>query len=283
MTGVTAASYDVNAAWATPDDLIGGCCKGGYDDSALMDASLLMASTILYHMSGRRWPGVATDIIRPTAEADSRADGWMPYDSADMPTLNGYGLTWGMWGLCSCNRLDVCGCTALSAVRLPGYPVVSIIEVKIDGAILDPSRYTILDRAYLALTPQPGDARQGWPCCQRLDLDVDQAGTWQVTYRWGSGPPVGGRMSAAMLGCELYKAFKPSAGDECRLPKRVTTITRQGITMAVLDATLDIFRQGGTGIPEVDLWLGSLAAGKRDRGSAVLVPEHLAGHHRDNP
>ena len=113
--------------------------------------------------------------------------------------------------------------------------------------------------------------RQGWPCCTRLDLADTEEDTWSITYTYGQNPPIGGIRAAAVLACELTLAFQPETVNQCRLPKRVTSITRQGVSMAILDP-LTLFADGLTGLSEVDLWVSSVAVGAKRRRASVIVP-----------
>jgi hypothetical protein len=61
----------------------------------------------------------------------------------------------------------------------------------------------------------------------------------------------------------------------CRLPKRVQTVTRQNVTLAVLDP-LTLFKDGMTGLAEVDLWVAADARGDATRPAAVLDPMTVA-------
>jgi hypothetical protein len=78
-----------------------------------------------------------------------------------------------------------------------------------------------------------------------------------------------GRLAAKVLARELAKSC---SGLECALPANLTTVTRQGLTATAAAATLDMLREGWTGIPEVDLFLTAVRKGRRRRGS-VLSPD----------
>lgn len=115
-----------------------------------------------------------------------------------------------------------------------------------------------------------GDDDRCWPTCQRLDLPTTEPGTFAVTYRRGVSVPHGGQVAAWMLACELAKAWCGS--DDCALPKRVQTITRQGVTMALLDDGAGLER-GRTGIFLVDSWVASIVDADRQnarRGGKVF-------------
>jgi hypothetical protein len=158
-------------------------------------------------------------------------------------------------------------------LKLPGYPVAPASVVVIQGE----NTYTAADGIFRIddhqyLVRLDG---QGWPCCQDMTADptLGEPNTFQVSYDYGKLPPIGGVRAAASLACQLALACDPTAVDNgaCRLPKRITSITRQGVTLAVLDP-LTLFAEGRTGIPEVDLWLESLRYGDAHRRASVLIP-----------
>jgi hypothetical protein len=288
---VTAVSYDLCSPWATADDVGGDCCAGTADKDK-MDDALAGASLILYNLTGKQWPGVCTDVIRPTAEheQDRLHAGWAPYGGYSGPWAAGgqnayaYNYWAGMWGSCTCDRTTVCGLHAVSEIILPGYPVDSVTTVKIDGVTRPGSGYRIQDRQRLVWVPQPSDTRQGWPCCQRVELPSTEVDTWEVTYTWGAAPPAIGKRFAATLACQLYKTIATDDADRegCRLPQRITSITRQGVTIAVLDS-FQVFKDGLTGLPEIDLWISSDRRARSGRSPDVITPGMVAAYRRDQP
>jgi hypothetical protein len=53
----------------------------------------------------------------------------------------------------------------------------------------------------------------------------------------------------------LAKEFMNAcSGGKCRLPRRVRSVSRQGVTMDMVDPT-SIYAEGLTGLPEIDTWL----------------------------
>lgn len=232
-----AITSEVCSSWATDADLCDPCSDYSLDPVDI-DAALLMASDVLFNFTRRRWPGVCAEVVRPCST------------------------------ICAAPRLPGCSCGTLSEVRLPGSPVVDVTEVKVDGAVVSPNEYRVDDSNTLVAL---GDRR--WPSCQDLRLDDTEERTWSVTYEWGALPPIGGVRSAASLACQLLMACQPEAirDGRCRLPKRITTITRQGITLAILDP-FSLFRDGLTGLAEVDMWVASVNRGTAQRGAALIDP-----------
>lgn len=180
-------------------------------------------------------------------------------------------------GGCGCHRDRTrTGCHWLSELELPGFPVLSIVEVMLDGDLVTEDRYRVDDGRWLVYLAGD-DVRRGWPCCQRMDRTTGEDETWEVTYTWGGTPDAqgvpGGTAAALSLGKELLLAGRGGKG--CRLPTRVQNVTRQGVSWVLLD-DLSMFSRGQTGLPEVDLWLSSLTLGRARRRSAIIDPHAVA-------
>jgi hypothetical protein len=79
--------------------------------------------------------------------------------------------------------------------------------------------------------------------------------TWQVDYLLGQPVPIGGQIAAGVLACELAKAA--CSDGSCQLPQRIQTITRQGVTIAMIDSFDDV-SHGATGIWIIDSWVSSI-------------------------
>lgn len=220
-----------------------------------------MAVDALWKWTGRRF-GDCPVTVRPCRRRCW--DGaWLPYwpiitlgarpllDDANVPlyTDGGSLLTDGSYGAvfsAHCGRCrGECGCTEISEVVLPG-PVTEVLEVLIDGVPLDETTYRVDD--YVKLVRLDGE----WPICQDLNVADDQEGAWAITYRRNEPVPPGGKLIAGALAIELAKALCNDAS--CRLPKRVNTLTRQGMTAVFFDTFKDL-QAGQTGVWEVDYWV----------------------------
>lgn len=249
--------------WATSADVCSPCDDYSFDP-ALLDDTLQAASDVLFDLTGRRWPGECTDTLRPCGFRGEDGAGGGTFPIGQLGTT---------LGACGCRAPLTCGCGGLSEVRLPGYPVVSIDQVKIDGAVQPADRYRLDENRWLVWIGDDSDStvRRRLPCCQRLRLADTEENTWSVTYTYGQGPPIGGVLAAASLGCQLAMACQPETVGACRLPRRVTSITRQGVTTAVLDP-LSLFQDGKTGLAEVDLWVASVNRGAKQRRATVMLP-----------
>ena len=141
---------------------------------------------------------------------------------------------------------DCCECR-YEFVPLAGlYPVVDITEVKIDGAIIPPTSYRVDE--YNRLVRTDGLL---WPRWQNMNADPDIVGerTFVIRYRVGRPVPPDLEYAAALLACELKKFCN---GNGCRLPDRVTSVVRDGVTYEVLDAQEVANTYGSFGIPHLD-------------------------------
>jgi hypothetical protein len=213
-----------------------------------------MAVAYLWNWTGRVF-GLCEVTVRPCRVgcAESTTFRGVAGNPSVMPSVGGLwepALVGGVWRNLACGRCRAgCECDQVEAVRLPS-PVHDIVSVTVDGELLDPSAYRV-DNAALLVRDDGGR----WPACQALHLPDGEPGTWSVTFRWGKPVPVGGQVAAGLLACEMGKALMDDAS--CGLPERLQTITREGVTMAVLDP-FEGLQDGRTGLWLVDSWVGSL-------------------------
>lgn len=247
--------------WISAQDIFDGTACSGIvaPELVVADRSARVASYVLWALSGRQFPGVYIDTVRPCRQTFLVGTSW--YERAQL----GWWNTGNPWGLCGCGQPDQCGCGGLSQVRLPRTgSLLDVLSVKVDGVVLDPSAYRVDE--WDRLVRIDGDS---WPCCQDLSLADTEDDTWSVTYAYGHEPPEAGRSAARDLACELYHG---AMGGDCALPKRVSTITRQGVTVALLDA-FNFFDKGRTGIYSVDLFLAAVNPKGRMRRGSIASPD----------
>lgn len=206
-----------------------------------------LAVQVLWSLSGRQF-GVCPVIVRPCRQPCGGLWGGSFYG-----TPVGYPLIVAWDGANYRNLMCGCGpkCSWISpnVVHLSatvGLPVQEVTEVVIAGVVLDASEYRL-----------EGDLlyRVGadWPH-QDLTQPLDEPGTWSVTYTRGNPPPGG---TAKLVGLLAKEFLAACSGGKCRLPRRVQSVTRQGVTYDMIDPT-DIYAAGKTGISEVDLWLSAV-------------------------
>lgn len=251
--------------WAVEADLCEPCEEPYILDAAILNSYLQTASDILYYLSGRQFPGECDEVIRPCT-AGCRSG---PFTNSVM--LDGHWFAPTV--VCGCRSASRCGCSNLEEIKLPHYPVISVDQVKIDGAVLAASKYRVDDYAYLVRTDG-----ESWPSCQDLSLPSTADDTWEVSYTYGHAPPPAGIKAAAVLACELYMACQPEdiASEKCRLPRNVITVARQGVTVTsqVLSAFTPRYgRPIQTGIWEIDLFLVTYNPHGLTSPSILLSPD----------
>lgn len=135
----------------------------------------------------------------------------------------------------TCNCGLGCSCPDVGGVALTG-PVGGIVEVKLYGAVLDPTEYRVEDDRLIR------NSGAAWPACGGKDFTV--------TYLNARPVDSMGAYAGGVLAWEFLKSL--TASKKCRLSARVTTLSRQGITM---EMTPGLFPEGTTGIEEIDLYL----------------------------
>ena len=206
--------------------------------SPFADDAIASASYILWALSGRKYnfPRSVIEKYQCPIYRDS-------YYGRPTPDLrNG-----SVYNVCM-------SCGTPSAIRLRNTPALKIEYVSYRDEILDPSTYSLVNRAILS----PADYHH-WDLCQGV----------KVRYRFGQPPPVSGRRAAKYLADQFVKSWSGSA---CKLPQRMTSITREGVSMTVLD-TQDFLDQGKTGVYEIDLFLRAANPTKALNRARVFSPD----------
>lgn len=229
-----------------------------------------MAATYLWNWTGRKY-GLCEVTIRPCRQECWQGQSTFWGGSGGARSTPFYPvLIRGQWFNIGCGQCgDDCGCGDTRSLRLPG-PISSIEEIQIDGVVLDPSAYRV-DNSRLVVRMDGGQ----WPTCQDMNAALGEDDTWSITYTRGYPVPAGGQVAAGLLAVELAKA---ACNDKtCGLPRRVQSITRQGVTVAVLDAFDDI-DEGHTGIWLIDSWVASVV--RRPRRMRVLSPDRMPPRNR---
>ncbi|MGX4707705.1 hypothetical protein LZP97_26860 (plasmid) [Rhodococcus sp. DMF-1] len=223
-------------------------------DHLRMQAAVDSAVTVLWALTGRRF-GACPVVARPCPRRPDPITGcWTP-GIGFMPILDA-----GVWRNVAL-AAGTCDPYGPNVIDLPG-PVQEITTVTVDGVVLAPDSYELHgDRLYRA-------GGQSWPG-QDLSLPPGAAGTWSVEYLRGTLPPAGAAHAVGQLAVEFWNAC---SGGKCQLPRRVTSISRQGVTVQKVDPT-DLISAGQTGIPEVDLWVYALNPNKLAAPPRVISPD----------
>lgn len=255
----------LTGSWVTVDDVIGddALCPSCVGVEAITDdvaeAAARLASSVLYEMTGRRWPGVSERVVRPAARrrmVGPPPDPRVLRDAIYVEVPPDWSESWGWYD--SDDPNDIAG---KRQIMLGFYPVRSIVEVRIDGQVVDPNTYRVDEGKWLVRTD--GGL---WPCRQNWWRDDDEPGTWSVRFMYGVDAPDEARTIAALYACELAKGM---CGMECQLPARTQSISRQGVSQVLFDP-LDLIADGMVGIPIVDTWVKSVNPNRRRRRARIV-------------
>jgi hypothetical protein len=195
-----------------------------------------LATATLRRLSGYRVGGCPV-VVRPCVQSCTSllavGRGWGPSQLPNGDWVNS----------CGCNPGD-CGCSSLCEVVLAP-PVGRIDWVSVDGQVVPPENYRV-DGNRLVWT---GGGSCPWPSCQDMAANLDQPGTFGVSYLNAHTPDALAAAAAGVLAIEFAKAC---TGSKCRLPATVTAVSRQGVNF---DLAASSFANGRTGIREVDAWI----------------------------
>lgn len=219
------------------------------------------ATEVLWQKTGQRY-GLCTSTIRPCREDCFRSQPW-PFSGTGWGQWTG---TWpmpflyrGLWYNIGCNGGcgNTCSCTVLEEASLPG-PVNAITQVKLNGVVMAPTSYRLDDNRKLVRT----DGGM-WPTCQDLSQPDTAANTWSVTFAWGEEVPQIGKQALGQLALALAEECM---GEDCRLPKNLTSLVRQGVSITLPE---DWMRR----MTFVDLFLDYANPHGLDGGGAIYDPD----------
>lgn len=221
--------------WATWDE-VAACNTADFStlDSAQRESILDVASSIMFDLSGRRYTGICQK-TRSLCVACAQC-GW-----------RWGGDIWNAW--CSCEPFD--------SIDL-GPNTHAVWNVTVDGAILDPSEYTLVNHRLLARLND-----MMWP----RGIDVSDPAAFAATWAQGRAIPPGGRKAVALFAAEMALSC---LGKACQLPQRVSTLTREGTTYTLIDS-MKMISEERTGIYLVDLWLTADKKGRKAK-PALFAP-----------
>lgn len=237
-----------NNFWVQPEEL------GDYAYTEFTEEAVRTASYLLWAMSGRKYTGETTVTERYTCTLRNNRMG--PSIKTNSPVLFGgdvYNIPSGDYDEYS--ELTSDGMSPDSRIRLRGRPVTKIHSIRNrTGKILDPSDYYLVDHSTLHIK-----AGTPWTPCNT-----------EVTYSYGTQVPAVGKMAARTLAIEFIKLW--TNDDDCALPQRVTSVTRQGVSYTILD-NQEFIEELRTGLYVIDLFLKTTNPDNARRKSKVFSPD----------
>lgn len=224
-------------------------------EGPLQDRSLALASETLRRLSGYRVGGCPIT-VRPCQQRGT----WACWETLYGPGGSFEPMNWGgTWLNTGCTT-----CATPCEVPLPR-PVGEVMEVKVDGAVIDPSDYAVQDQHFLVWM---GAGDCPWPRNQNLSLPDSDPGTFSVTYLNAQPVDALGAYAVGVLALEFAKAC---TNKKCRLPTNVTELVRLGATYSLVPGS---FPNGVTGIREVDAWVELWNPNHLKMPSRILNPAH---------
>lgn len=226
-------------------DVDASCCEEwGTYSASLQTAAAEYGAMTVWAATGRRF-GLCTRTVRPCGkDCGTNLEGNLGYywsEGTWLPYIFG-----GAWRNCWCGNNGLpgcCTCQPWCQVYLPP-PVYAIPATGIsqDGSVVPVDSWRVDNGQWLVRTD--GDC---WPICQDYNVDSG-ANTFFVTYQQGIPVPSLLLRAAGELACEWARNC---TGAACRLPQRVTSLARQGVTISFADVQA-LLINNLTGLQTVD-------------------------------
>lgn len=141
-------------------------------------------------------------------------------------------------------------------IRLRQQPVRKIVRVEIGGTEIPSANYQIRNSAEIVLA-------------------ATSCSNPTITYKYGAPPPVLGKMAAIELANEMLKAYNNDGS--CELPKRVSSIQRQGMSIEVYDPA-EFLDRGRIGLTLSDFFVASVNPGRAHKPAKVFSPDMPRGY-----
>lgn len=163
---------------------------------------------------------------------------------------------------CGCPGLcdDTCTWREYDLRDLTLLPIISIVELRIDGAVIPSSEYML---SGAKLIPLRDGALWSRPS-QDMNLAYDAVGTWSIKLSIGRMPPELLLIAAAELACAIAARC---AGQACELPQNAVSVTRDGVTIR-LDTGFDA-------IQSVKMALDAFGCKAKTRRSRIVDPREF--------
>lgn len=214
-----------------------------------------MASFVLWSLTGRKYTGlkqITEQYICPEIDLPAGCSWTSERSYLDLSRMI-YGFTIKSGAPLSCG-----------GVRIPlrNTPVRSITEITVGGEVVDPSLYYIRGNEEVVLA-----SSSGYGLC---DAPV-------ITYKYGVPPPYAGKLAAIELANEIVLSM--AGASNCRLPERVSSVTRQGISISMVDPQT-FLKEGQVGLYLVDLFIATANPTRSKKRPKIVSPDYRKGFTR---
>lgn len=200
-----------------------------FPESPYAQTAVEYATFVLYKLTAEKYPGISRTTETYVAESHSST-----FDG-DLRSPESMEIT---------KRIGVpTSIQYPKRLYLRGTPAHEVFSVHYGETLLDSSEYILFNKRFLKLS---NGAIWNYACDQR-GITVD--------YSYGMLPPQAGILAATTLANELLILMgEGSDMNQCRIPERVRSVSREGISFDMIDPQ-EFMDDGRTGIWEIDLFI----------------------------
>jgi hypothetical protein len=230
---------------------------GTYGESNYAYDACKTASYLLWGMSGRKYSGTTTVTEKYVSSYDPYLRMGASSKNYQPILVDGHVENVRSDGFGRFGESDFMGdgTSSNSRLRLRGRKVIKIHNMRDQfGKIISPTKYYLSEHSTIIATPGAN-----W-----------SPSNVEVTYTYGTPPPIAGKAAARILAIELVKLYEND--DSCALPQRITSISRQGVSYTLLDSQ-DFIDELRTGIYAIDLFLKTANPDRARARARVFSPD----------
>lgn len=237
-----------------------GSCWDTYSPE-VRDTASALAIGVMWAATARQY-GLCPVIVQPCSKPELLRE-YQTYPVAESDYGSAY-IHHGQWYNGCSNQDENSGCCSGCEVDIEGPTTTAgITEITIDGVILPPASYEVMNGHILVRTDGVC-----WPTC--VNYSNQNPPTFQVEYLKGRAIPKAVQKATERLACEWAKAC---VGNACALPRKMRSLTRQGVEVAVEELSTTDPGRIRTGIPEVDMIIALENPHGRTMASLVWSPD----------
>lgn len=266
----------IEIIYADPTDLV-TCCKAASDaglsaDDPRLEDVVVQASEILYNLTGRQFTGTQNVKVRPQVPCSCGWYGRFGYPS--YPSYPAYpGYPW--------NSNYGCGCLP-PRIDLGFWPVARINSIWYNAEVQPLTDFHIDNYRYLVRNDGlrfPNYPNNLWATKGGDHDNANEGYVFEVDLDYGAAVPRLLQRATRELACRLLSECLCPDDKSCKVPDRVNSLSRQGVSINLIDP-LDILREGGTGIYAVDLAIKTFNPTKMQSPSFFWAPDMVGNQQR---